>query len=181
MLGWGWPVLLLVTIVNQLPVVSVLMPTEPVYVYLGTQLPGSGWRSLAACVVGAWIGNQGSYWLGRTAGAAVIERMKVGQGAMARARALFDRHGAAFVVASQLIWPIATLAQVMSGAWGMRPLTFLWASGLGAATAAALAAGGARVVALDLPDACAAAPAVEGVEYVPTDVTSQEQVRAAVA
>ena len=55
------------------------------------------------------------------------------------------------------------------------------ASGLGAATAAALAGQGARVVALDLPDACASAPAVEGVSYVPTDVTSEEQVRAAVA
>jgi NAD(P)-dependent dehydrogenase (short-subunit alcohol dehydrogenase family) len=55
------------------------------------------------------------------------------------------------------------------------------ASGLGAATASALAAKGARVVALDLPDACAAGPAVEGVEYAPTDVTSEEQVRAAVA
>ena len=137
MLSWGWPVLLLVTIVNQLPVISVLMPTEPVYVYLGTQLPGEGWRSLIACVVGAWIGNQGSYWLGRTAGSAVIERMKVGQGAMARARALFDRHGAAFVVASQLIWPIATLVQVMSGAWGMRPWTLFVASGLGAVLAIA--------------------------------------------
>jgi NAD(P)-dependent dehydrogenase (short-subunit alcohol dehydrogenase family) len=55
------------------------------------------------------------------------------------------------------------------------------ASGLGAATAAALAAAGSRVVALDLPAACEAASAVEGVEYVPTDVTSQEDVRAAVA
>jgi len=55
------------------------------------------------------------------------------------------------------------------------------ASGLGAATAAALAAQGARVVALDLPDACASGPTVEGVEYAPTDVTSEEQVRAAVA
>ena len=46
------------------------------------------------------------------------------------------------------------------------------ASGLGAATAAALAAQGARVVALDLPDACIdRAAAVEGVEYVATDVT----------
>jgi NAD(P)-dependent dehydrogenase (short-subunit alcohol dehydrogenase family) len=55
------------------------------------------------------------------------------------------------------------------------------ASGLGAATAAALAGQGARVVALDLPDACASGPAVGGVSYVPTDVTSEEQVRAAVA
>ncbi len=55
------------------------------------------------------------------------------------------------------------------------------ASGLGAATAAALAAGGARVVALDLPAACADGPSVEGVEYAPTDVTSEEDVRAAVA
>ena len=55
------------------------------------------------------------------------------------------------------------------------------ASGLGAATAAALAAGGARVLALDLPAACEDAPAIEGVEYVPTDVTSEDDVRAAVA
>ncbi|QIM20027.1 SDR family NAD(P)-dependent oxidoreductase [Phycicoccus sp. HDW14] len=54
------------------------------------------------------------------------------------------------------------------------------ASGLGAATAAALAAAGARVLALDLPDACAAGPDVPGVSYVPTDVTSEADVRAAV-
>ncbi|MGL5911246.1 MAG: SDR family NAD(P)-dependent oxidoreductase [Phycicoccus sp.] len=54
------------------------------------------------------------------------------------------------------------------------------ASGLGAATAVALAARGARVLALDLPAACEAGPAVDGVEYVPTDVTSEDDVRAAV-
>lgn len=54
------------------------------------------------------------------------------------------------------------------------------ASGLGAATAVALAGAGARVLALDLPDACEQAPAVDGVTYVPTDVTSEADVRAAV-
>ena len=55
------------------------------------------------------------------------------------------------------------------------------ASGLGAATAQALAEQGARVFALDLPTAIEAAPAVDGVTYAPTDVTDGEQVRAAVA
>ncbi|WP_088288638.1 SDR family NAD(P)-dependent oxidoreductase [Kineosporia sp. A_224] len=55
------------------------------------------------------------------------------------------------------------------------------ASGLGAATAAALAAQGARVFALDLADALGKAPDVTGVTYLPTDVTSAEQVGAAVA
>ena len=55
------------------------------------------------------------------------------------------------------------------------------ASGLGAATAQALAEQGARVFALDLPAAIEAAPAVEGVTYVPTDVTNGDQVRAAVS
>lgn len=55
------------------------------------------------------------------------------------------------------------------------------ASGLGAATAAALAASGARVMALDLPGSCEKGAVVEGVHYVPTDVTDEEQVRAAVA
>ncbi len=54
------------------------------------------------------------------------------------------------------------------------------ASGLGAATAAALAAKGAQVFALDLAGAVEAAPEVAGITYVPTDVTDEEQVRAAV-
>jgi NAD(P)-dependent dehydrogenase (short-subunit alcohol dehydrogenase family) len=55
------------------------------------------------------------------------------------------------------------------------------ASGLGAATAAALAAKGAQVFALDLPAAVEAAPEAAGITYVPTDVIDEEQVRAAVA
>lgn len=55
------------------------------------------------------------------------------------------------------------------------------ASGLGAATAAALAAQGATVFGLDLPGSLESAPSVDGVTYVPTDVTDPEQVGAAVA
>ncbi|NPC97315.1 SDR family NAD(P)-dependent oxidoreductase [Nocardioides sp. zg-DK7169] len=54
------------------------------------------------------------------------------------------------------------------------------ASGLGAATAAALAAEGARVFGFDLPAAIEGAPDVEGVTYVAVDVTDAEQVQAAV-
>ncbi len=53
------------------------------------------------------------------------------------------------------------------------------ASGLGAATAKALAGKGVRVFALDLK--VEDAPAVDGVTYVATDVTEPDQVRAAVA
>ena len=52
------------------------------------------------------------------------------------------------------------------------------ASGLGAATARALAGRGVRVFALDLK--VDEAPAVEGVTYVATDVTDPGQVQAAV-
>jgi NAD(P)-dependent dehydrogenase (short-subunit alcohol dehydrogenase family) len=55
------------------------------------------------------------------------------------------------------------------------------ASGLGAATAAALADRGASVFAFDLPSAIEDAPEVKGVEYVAVDVTDEEQVRAGVA
>jgi NAD(P)-dependent dehydrogenase (short-subunit alcohol dehydrogenase family) len=55
------------------------------------------------------------------------------------------------------------------------------ASGLGAATVRALAGQGARVFALDLAAGIKAADDVDGVEYVATDVTDPEQVRAAVA
>ena len=55
------------------------------------------------------------------------------------------------------------------------------ASGLGAATAKALAAEGATVFAFDLAVSIEKADDVAGVTYVPVDVTDVEQVRAAVA
>ncbi|WFR82771.1 SDR family NAD(P)-dependent oxidoreductase [Arthrobacter sp. Y-9] len=54
------------------------------------------------------------------------------------------------------------------------------ASGLGAATAAALVERGARVFALDLPQQVERVPAPDGVTFIPADVTDAEQVRAAV-
>ena len=54
------------------------------------------------------------------------------------------------------------------------------ASGLGAATARALAAKGAHVFALDLPKAVANAEPVSGVQYLVADVTDEDQVAAAV-
>ena len=54
------------------------------------------------------------------------------------------------------------------------------ASGLGGATARALAGRGARVFALDLPGAVEKAEPVDGVTYVAGDVTDAEQVQAAV-
>jgi NAD(P)-dependent dehydrogenase (short-subunit alcohol dehydrogenase family) len=54
------------------------------------------------------------------------------------------------------------------------------ASGLGAATSAALAAAGARVVGLDLPSAIEQAAPVDSVTLVATDVTDEGQVRSAV-
>ncbi|TCO64589.1 SDR family NAD(P)-dependent oxidoreductase [Actinocrispum wychmicini] len=54
------------------------------------------------------------------------------------------------------------------------------ASGLGGATVKALAAAGASVYALDLPGAVEKAPSLDGVTYVPTDVTNPDQVQAAI-
>lgn len=54
------------------------------------------------------------------------------------------------------------------------------ASGLGAATARALAAGGARVFGIDLADAVNSAPEVEGITYTAADVTDADQVGTAV-
>jgi NAD(P)-dependent dehydrogenase (short-subunit alcohol dehydrogenase family) len=55
------------------------------------------------------------------------------------------------------------------------------ASGLGAATAAALVARGARVLALDLPGAIEKVDAAAGITYVAADVTDEVQVAAALA
>lgn len=54
------------------------------------------------------------------------------------------------------------------------------ASGLGAATAAALVAEGAHVIVLDLAGQLEAAPELAGIEYVATDITDPDAVAAAV-
>jgi NAD(P)-dependent dehydrogenase (short-subunit alcohol dehydrogenase family) len=54
------------------------------------------------------------------------------------------------------------------------------ASGLGGATAQALAKNGARVFALDLPSSIEKAVQADGITYVATDVTDPEQVQTAV-
>ncbi|MDQ3406134.1 MAG: SDR family NAD(P)-dependent oxidoreductase [Actinomycetota bacterium] len=54
------------------------------------------------------------------------------------------------------------------------------ASGLGGATAQALAAAGASVFALDLPASIEQAPKVDGITYLAADVTEPDQVQAAV-
>jgi NAD(P)-dependent dehydrogenase (short-subunit alcohol dehydrogenase family) len=54
------------------------------------------------------------------------------------------------------------------------------ASGLGQATASALAAAGVRVFGLDLPDAADTAPNAENLTYLGVDVTQPDQVAAAV-
>ncbi|NJC71903.1 SDR family NAD(P)-dependent oxidoreductase [Planosporangium thailandense] len=55
------------------------------------------------------------------------------------------------------------------------------ASGLGAATAQALAKRGAKVFAFDLPASIETAQGGDGIEYVAVDVTDPDQVRSAVA
>ncbi|MEV4728445.1 SDR family NAD(P)-dependent oxidoreductase [Saccharopolyspora sp. NPDC049426] len=54
------------------------------------------------------------------------------------------------------------------------------ASGLGAATARALAGRGAKVFAVDLPGAIEKAPIVDGITYTAADVTDADQVQTAV-
>jgi NAD(P)-dependent dehydrogenase (short-subunit alcohol dehydrogenase family) len=53
------------------------------------------------------------------------------------------------------------------------------ASGLGAATARALAERGVTVLGLDLPAQLETQPAIEGVQYAPADVTDEQQVASA--
>ncbi|WP_457966968.1 SDR family NAD(P)-dependent oxidoreductase [Arthrobacter sp. D1-29] len=55
------------------------------------------------------------------------------------------------------------------------------ASGLGAATAARLAASGALVVGIDLANSITSAPAIDGVTYVAADVSSANEIEAALA
>jgi membrane-associated protein len=77
------------------------------------------WMLLVLLPVAAVAGNLVGWWIGRTAGPAVLERPNsrlVKAHHVARARAFFDRNGARAVVLARFVPVVRTFTTVMAGA-----------------------------------------------------------------
>ncbi len=133
MIGWS-PVALagLLALAEGVPGVGVFLPGEIMITALATSVPGFQAPLLGlAVVVGACVGDQINYWLGRLMGPRISNSMafrKLGRARWDRALDLIDRHGARAVLASRLIPVVRAIVPAVAGAAGLSPARFTAAS-----------------------------------------------------
>ena len=133
MIGWA-PVALagLLALAESLPGVGVFLPGEIMITALATSVPGVQTPVLGlAVVVGACVGDQLNYWLGRLMGPRLSSSMvfrKLGRARWDRALDLIDRHGARAVLVSRLIPVVRAIVPGVAGAASLSPARFTTAS-----------------------------------------------------
>ena len=139
MIGWS-PVALagLLALAESVPGVGAFLPGELMITALATSVPGVQTPLLAlAVVVGACVGDQLNYWLGRLMGprlSSSIVFRKLGQARWDRALELINRHGARAVLVSRLIPVVRAIVPAVAGAAGLSPARFTAASIAGSAS-----------------------------------------------
>ena len=93
---------------------------------------------VAAAALGAVLGDNGGYWIGRTGGLALLRRhgrlIHVDDATLERVRAFFDRHGARAVFIGRFVAILRTWAAFFAGTGRMPYRTFLWWNALGGVT-----------------------------------------------
>ena len=133
MIGWS-PVALagLLALAESLPGVGVFLPGEIMITALATSVPGGHTPLLGlAVVVGACVGDQFNYWLGRLMGPRLSDSMvfrKLGRARWDRALGLINRYGARAVLVSRLIPVVRAIVPAVAGAASLSPARFTAAS-----------------------------------------------------
>jgi membrane protein DedA with SNARE-associated domain len=138
MIGWS-PIALagLLALAESLPGVGVFLPGEIMITALATSVPAVHTPLLGLAVaVGACVGDQFNYWIGRLLGPRLSHSMafrKLGRTRWDRAVELIDRHGARAVLASRLIPVVRAIVPGVAGAASLSPARFTAASVVGSA------------------------------------------------
>jgi len=91
---------------------------------------------IATAVLGAVLGDNGGYWIGRKGGIALVRRfgrvLHLNESHLARAHAFFERHGPKAVFLGRFIALLRTWAALLAGAARMPYGTFILYNALGA-------------------------------------------------
>ena len=131
MIGWS-PVAL-----AGLLALAESLPGEIMITALAASVPGIQTPLLGlAVVVGATVGDQVNYWLGRLMGPRLARSMvfrRIGAARWDRALGLIDRHGARAVLASRLIPVVRAIVPAVAGVARLSPARFTAASVAGSA------------------------------------------------
>lgn len=93
---------------------------EPAFLLAGFELgAGRGWNLVLLIYMGAILGDQSSYFIGRYFGPSILKRIKHPKRRrfIARGRLMLQKHGAKFVFTSRFLGPVSKVTQVMAGAY----------------------------------------------------------------
>lgn len=111
--------------------INFFIPGEPAFLLAGFELgSGKGWNLVFLVYLGAILGDQASYGIGRMLGPQAFNRFKGRKRRrfIARGRLLIKQKGARFIFASRFLGPVAWVAQAMAGAYRLNYFRYTVAS-----------------------------------------------------
>lgn len=111
--------------------INFFIPGEPAFLLAGFELgSGHGWNLIFLVYLGAILGDQASYGIGRLMGPQAFNRFKGRKRRrfIARGRLLIKQNGAKFIFASRFLGPVAWVAQAMAGAYRLNYFRYTVAS-----------------------------------------------------
>jgi membrane protein DedA with SNARE-associated domain len=128
--GWTLAALFLCCVGESILVLGMLIPTTPVLLLAGAFVSYGAlgfWPTVAAAVAGAVAGDSINCWVGRRWGNRALDSHYAQryQAAIARSRALFERHGAKALILARFIGLVRPFIAAIAGAYRMGTLRFL--------------------------------------------------------
>lgn len=111
--------------------INFFVPGEAAFLLAGFELgSGNGWNLVGLVYLGAILGDQTSYLIGRILGPQAFNRFKSRKRKrfIARGRLLIKQNGARFVFASRFLGPVSWVAQAMAGAYRLNYFRYTLAS-----------------------------------------------------
>ncbi|GAM59292.1 mll0121 protein [Vibrio ishigakensis] len=114
---------------------NLFVPGEPFLLAAGYQLYQGAIWGVAAVLLGGWIGDQSSYWIGRRSGkrllSIVTNKRPKTRRSFARARLLMQKHGIKVMLFSRLLGPVSWFVPCLSGTAKVSWLRFTACSTVG--------------------------------------------------
>lgn len=111
--------------------INFFVPGEPAFLLAGFELgSGRGWDLVFLVFLGAILGDQSSYLIGRLYGKKLFGRFKSPKRRrfIARGRLMIKKYGARFVFTSRFLGPVSWVAQAMAGTYKLNYFKYSIAS-----------------------------------------------------
>jgi len=142
--SWGPPIVLMLAFGESLAFISLLLPATVILLGIGALVGASGvafWPLWASAVIGAFLGDWVSYWIGRKFKGRIARVWPLSRhpDLLRRGRSFFERWGAIGVFIGRFSGPLRASVPIAAGICGMPFVPFqianvlsalVWATGI---------------------------------------------------